>query len=152
MDTLKDKNLNVRRNAAEALGEIGDHRAVERLLAALEDEDTYVKIYAAEAIGRMGMPVVDTVKEKCLLIVAENYGVFIARGKPGIETVLVEALYKYGSREMAEDFGNCGNDQLASAAGEWSTERGYYWVETLSAKDKGISGPFDKRHLRWGGR
>jgi len=44
----------VRWKAAEALGRIGDKRAVEPLIHALKDEDWYVRWKAAEALGRIG--------------------------------------------------------------------------------------------------
>jgi len=44
----------VRQTAAEVLGEIGDARAVEPLLAALRDEDSDVREAAAEALGKIG--------------------------------------------------------------------------------------------------
>ena len=51
---LRDKNKIVRKNAAEALGEIGDKRASEPLVTALEDDDGTVRQYAAEALGKIG--------------------------------------------------------------------------------------------------
>ena len=46
----------VRKAAAEALGQIGDPRAVERLATALKDRDGDVGKAAAEALGRIGDP------------------------------------------------------------------------------------------------
>lgn len=43
----------VRREAAEALGKIGDARAVESLIAALERSDSEVQAKAAEALGKI---------------------------------------------------------------------------------------------------
>ena len=40
--------------AAEALGKLGDKRAVEPLIASLKDEDERVRREAAEALGRLG--------------------------------------------------------------------------------------------------
>jgi HEAT repeat protein len=51
---LRDKNIIVRKNATEALGEIGDKRASEPLINALEDDDGTVRQYAAEALGKIG--------------------------------------------------------------------------------------------------
>ena len=51
---LKDKNNYVHREAAEALGKIGDSRAVEPLIAALKDWDQDVRYTAAEALGKIG--------------------------------------------------------------------------------------------------
>jgi len=48
------KHSGVRRGAAEALGRIGDSRAVEPLIAALKDEDFLVRGAAAQALGEIG--------------------------------------------------------------------------------------------------
>jgi hypothetical protein len=52
---LSHKNGNVRRLAASALGKIGDARAVEPLIALLEQEEKpQVRQYAIKALGRIG--------------------------------------------------------------------------------------------------
>jgi len=51
---LNDKNADIRKNAAEALGEIKDTRAINPLIASLGDEDTNVRKNAAEALGKIG--------------------------------------------------------------------------------------------------
>ena len=48
------KYVYVRKNAVEALGKIGDNRAVEPLIAALNDSDSDVREYAADALGEIG--------------------------------------------------------------------------------------------------
>jgi len=47
------ENAEVRKQAAKALGEIGDSQAVEPLIAALKDE---ARLYAAKALGEIGDP------------------------------------------------------------------------------------------------
>jgi HEAT repeat protein len=49
-----DENFSVRWRAANALGKIGDPRAVEPLIQALKDEKLDVRGYAAIALGRIG--------------------------------------------------------------------------------------------------
>jgi len=44
----------VRHNAAEALGKIGDNRAVESLIEALGDSESFVRSAATEALGKIG--------------------------------------------------------------------------------------------------
>ena len=44
----------VRRQSAEALGEIGDERAVEPLIRLLSDEDELIRRHAVKALGRIG--------------------------------------------------------------------------------------------------
>jgi HEAT repeat protein len=57
---LKDKDPKVQYDAAEALGEIGDNRAVEPLTTALKnDEFSGVRWKAAEALSKIGAPAVE---------------------------------------------------------------------------------------------
>nr|MBC8522037.1 HEAT repeat domain-containing protein [Methanomicrobia archaeon] len=56
---LKDKDWNVRMCAAEALGKIGDTRAIEPLIHALKDKKGNVRESAAEALGKIGEPAVE---------------------------------------------------------------------------------------------
>jgi HEAT repeat protein len=57
---LKHKDPTVQYDAAEALGEIGDSRVVEPLIAALKnDEISGVRWKAAEALSKIGAPAVD---------------------------------------------------------------------------------------------
>jgi HEAT repeat protein len=51
-----DKNTDVRRAAAEALGKIKDPRAVGPLLSAFKDEHPVVHREAADALGKIGEP------------------------------------------------------------------------------------------------
>ncbi len=73
MDTLKEKNdlkgllkaleyrdLDIRNKAAIALGEMGDERAVEPLVATLNDENIHVRNNAAKALEKIGKPSVKT--------------------------------------------------------------------------------------------
>jgi HEAT repeat protein len=46
----------VREVAAMALGEIGDHRAVDSLIVALEDADWEIRSTIAKALGKIGDP------------------------------------------------------------------------------------------------
>ena len=50
---MKDKRESVRLIAAEALGKLGDARAVEPLKGLLGDEDTSVRTAAAEALKQL---------------------------------------------------------------------------------------------------
>ena len=51
---LSDDDSDVRRHAAEALGKLGDKRAVDPLINALADDDSIVRRDAAEALGLLG--------------------------------------------------------------------------------------------------
>ena len=50
---VKDKNITVRKNAIEALGEIKDARAVDTLIVSLKDENPDIRKNAAEALGKI---------------------------------------------------------------------------------------------------
>jgi hypothetical protein len=56
INELHHPNLEVRWRAAEALGKIGDPRAVEGLTKALNDQIDIVSLHAAEALGKIGDP------------------------------------------------------------------------------------------------
>jgi len=51
---LKHKDENVRSGIAQALGKLGDKRAVKPLIGCLKDKDQYVRSDAAEALGELG--------------------------------------------------------------------------------------------------
>lgn len=51
---LKDSSREVRREAAKALGKIGDARAVEPLIDALNDSHDWIRRNAVEALGKIG--------------------------------------------------------------------------------------------------
>lgn len=66
---LKDKDKEVRYTAAEALGKIGDKRAVPALIEALKDKDENVRWKSAYALGDLGdkkavPPLIETLKNK----------------------------------------------------------------------------------------
>lgn len=68
---LKKRDLNIRREAAETLGEIGDPRAVEPLIKALGDA-WYIRWKVEDALVRIGSPAVEALirvfeKEKVLI-------------------------------------------------------------------------------------
>jgi len=51
---VSDPHDENRRNAASALGELGDDRTIEPLIMSLSQEDEYVRVNAAWALGRLG--------------------------------------------------------------------------------------------------
>ena len=54
IEALREKNSDVRKEAADVLGRIGDDRAVEPLIQTLRDEERAVRRSAAEALGKIG--------------------------------------------------------------------------------------------------
>ncbi|MFA5254266.1 MAG: HEAT repeat domain-containing protein [Methanoregula sp.] len=56
LEKLSDDNEGIRWNAAEALGRLGDLRAVDPLIDTLWDDDARVRVKAAWALGMLGDP------------------------------------------------------------------------------------------------
>jgi HEAT repeat protein len=131
---LGHEHTSVRESAAEGLGKIGDAHAVDALVAALGDDDPHVRRIVARTLQRIGSPGTDpliaALKEERLDVVAQAYLFFLMRGVPGTEATLIKALERYGTKEMALDLLNCGNDQLEDAARAWATRHGYEIVVT----------------------
>ena len=93
---LKNENPFVRRNAAEALGEIKDSSAVKPLINALNDNDLIVRRNAAKALGKIK----DSSAEESLTSALKDESPAVRRnaaialrdmGKP--EAVVVDILY-----------------------------------------------------------
>jgi len=53
---LNDSSADVRQQAAAALGELGDARAVDLLITALKDKEPDVRFSATVALGKLGDP------------------------------------------------------------------------------------------------
>jgi len=58
-NALKGKSSNVRRDAADTLGMIGDARAVQPLINILKDNNAEVQKRATDALGKIGKPAVE---------------------------------------------------------------------------------------------
>ncbi len=56
ISALKSESKGARRDAVEALGELGDKRAVEPLIGLFGDKDSEVRRAAAESLGELGDP------------------------------------------------------------------------------------------------
>lgn len=145
---LKNKNSRMREEAALILGAIKDPRAVEHLIEALGDKDLNVRYRSAWALGeiddfRANKTLTDGLKKKNFTIIVGAYSFFIRKGIEGSETILFEALKKYGDSSMAMDFMNCGNNYLASAAEKWAKSKGLEIIR--------LSG-VDSKSPKWGSR
>jgi HEAT repeat protein len=127
---LQKEDPLIREIACDILGKIGDVSAVEPLLEALNDEDFNVRFSAGEALNKLETTpeiesLIEAMQEKNLKIVAKYYVFYILRGESGTEPILISALDKYGDVTMAEDFLNCGNNQLETGAEKWAERNGY---------------------------
>ncbi|UCE73499.1 MAG: HEAT repeat domain-containing protein [Methanomassiliicoccales archaeon] len=97
IEVLKDvdEDNSVRKNAAKALGEIGDARAVEPLIQALKARSMYVNEEAVEALGnikdiRAVMPIIKAMGEKLMYVKFTNKATeaLVKIGKPATEPLI----------------------------------------------------------------
>lgn len=133
---LNDPYLWARRAAAEALGQIGAP-AVDSLIVALKNKSNNVCILAAYALGKIQDHRADVVllaagQDRNIEVIGGAYAFFISRGDPAFEGTLISALNQFGSREMAQDFLNCGNRRLAQAAHTWEANHDSLSMTTSS--------------------
>jgi HEAT repeat protein len=165
---LRHKDRNLRISAANALGAIGDRRAVRPLVAALPD--WWVGPHAAKALetlgwsatspeevihflvaGRDGAGLRTRLRETTDVLLNElRTGVparienaiyaFVGLGRDDVIGEVVVTLERQGSKQMAEAFLNSGDHRLTDAARRWAHARGYQ-VHTGTG-----SAP-----VRWGG-
>jgi HEAT repeat protein len=116
IERLLDPDYRVRRHAAQALSEIADSRATQPLIAALEDEDSWVRFSAAEGLGAIGAgdnSVVDTLIRLLGDEDSEVRGVaVVALGKLGNPRAL-PAL-----EQLADDTGATWDDRTIAEAAE----------------------------------
>lgn len=141
---LKDDYTYVREEAARSLGEIRDVRAVGPLINFLKEDSTYAREEAVKSLIKMGpdavAPLMKAGKENDLRMAADAYSFFICRGEPDSESLLIDALHKYGTEKMAEDFVNSGNDRLKAAAYEWADGHKYKIGGILGAGNSPVWG------------
>jgi len=90
-EALMDRNRKVRLDATEALGKIGNERAVEPLVKALGDNDVDVRWFATEALGKIG----DARAVEPLIKVLED-----AKGR--VRSSATEALGEIGDERAVE--------------------------------------------------
>ncbi len=119
--SLNDSDDNVRRKAAEALGNIGSDKAIESLEIALNDSDDDVRRKAAEALGKIG----SEKAIKSLVAVLNEPFVWIWVRRSAVEALgnigsdqAIESLEKalndpdkWIRRNAVEALGNIGSDQ-----------------------------------------
>jgi HEAT repeat protein len=99
---LKGEEFYSRREAAEALGETRDVRAVKPLTQALRDENRLVRVSAAEALGKIGDaqaidPLIQALRDDDPEVRDHTAEALIKIGPPAIDP-LIRALGERGKR------------------------------------------------------
>ncbi|MDE3084231.1 MAG: HEAT repeat domain-containing protein [Verrucomicrobiota bacterium] len=164
---LSDMNTDVKESAIEALGHLGDKRAIEPLSKALPDWNLNAALVSAlEQLGWKPTSDAEQVytwiakknseqlkKEwgKTRKVLLDDVGSndhqkienavysFMAIGDGKIIDDLVQILDDQGDKDIAETYLNCGNEKLAQAARDWASKNGY---QTIPIPGGG--------HMQWG--
>lgn len=121
---IDTRNAAVRRAAITALGELGARKATGALVEALNSKRTFddaeaalARIHDADATSLLRyLRAARTVRA---------YAPIITIGQSGTERALVTALDRFGYKDMALDYLNCGNATLDRAARRWAERHGY---------------------------
>ncbi|MCL6558625.1 MAG: HEAT repeat domain-containing protein [Firmicutes bacterium] len=147
LTALKDKNSDVRVQAAAALYGWKDERALAALLVTIKDKDDDVRNAAAsslvifaradtsasEVTGQQKESASSALEEafqaKDYPAIAGAVNYFIEKGEDGTESRLISALKACGTKGMAEVYLNCGNAELMAAAEQWA-EKHNYMIQT----------------------
>ena len=117
---LASEAKSVRQSGARALGQLGDKRAVEPLIATLRDRDPSVRLRAAEALGQLG----DKRAVEALIVAT------IRNRDPSVRRRAADALGKLKAEQSVEPLINALQDddpvvrlQAAEALGRLKDER-----------------------------
>lgn len=136
---LGDENEKIRKSVVIALADIDHPRVVEPLVGALGDNERDIRETAAYRLNvvdeRNLEPLLEGLRKRDPLIVSKAYLFFLVRGEPGSEEILVEAIRRYGTKEMAVDYLNSGHEPLEEAAKAWAQNNGYIITGLPSFED-----------------
>ena len=104
--------------------------AVDPLIRTLNNTDPEVRVRAANALvhipdSRNIEPFLGALQSSNVEVIAGAYSFYIERGEEEAIDLLIDAIKKYGTREMALTYLNCGQNQLIEAATNWANENGY---------------------------
>jgi HEAT repeat protein len=152
ISALEASHWKTRWQAAQALGELGDARAVQPLIEALDDSNQWVRIVAAEALGQIGHPEAT----RALIFCLDDSSIWVRRasvvalgqiGDSSAISPLMERLLRPPNAEWPEEL----HDVIAKALGEIgepaikvlidTLEDPDVWVISAAAKALGQIGP-----------
>jgi hypothetical protein len=130
---LRDPSPQARKDAAVALGELREPRAVEPLVVLLRDEE--LQWHAAQALAEIGGPKVEAVLMDALR--REDYDVmagahlfYVRRGGPEAEKAMLKLLEKSNDLAVAQGLIEEGSPRLVAAARKWAASRGFKLVKS----------------------
>jgi HEAT repeat protein len=134
MAALKDPDAEIRELSVSNLADLDDPRVIGALVGMLRDKAENVWKAAVDTLLYCGdegeQKLIASLGAENIGLLYNNHDYFIRLGISGSEAVLIKALNKYNSKNMAIDFLNCGNSELDKAARAWASRRGYRVVQT----------------------
>ncbi|MBI5641281.1 MAG: HEAT repeat domain-containing protein [Nitrospirae bacterium] len=143
IDLLSDKSADVRRVAAEALWQMRNEPQVKNVMEVMKNLIQIYRTYKGipRRAAKMSQEKYRDMEyfNDNIKLIYKTYSLFILGAQLDSEPILVAAFDRYGDRQMASDFLNCGNQQLMQEAFNWARDN-YYELSTASVS----SGP------RWG--
>jgi HEAT repeat protein len=135
IEALSDSRYSVRRNAAVALGRLGDSRAVEALVSALQDPSQDVRRRAAEALGQLG----DTKALDPLISALNDDDEFVRQATCGALGKLGGARAVGALAAATKDYYRNVRREAVTALGEAGGDRALVALITaLKDRDKGV--------------
>ena len=137
IEDLKTENIRVRNAAAKALGNIGDPRAIDSLIATLSDKAAFVRYAAAEALGKIG----DQRAVDPLIEAAKDEDDFVRKSA-------VTALGEIGDRRAFDVLAGCladGMMPVVEAAEDALKKRG--WLDLAHAAARNAAAGDNYRKL-----
>jgi HEAT repeat protein len=85
---MKNTNKHVRRYVTEALGQIGDKRCIESLIAAFRDQDENVRTFASYALENMKWEPEENESKAYYLLARNKWDKLVKMGKPAVEPLI----------------------------------------------------------------
>jgi len=131
-EALKDKDSDVRRAAAEALGKIGSPEAVAALIPALQDKRSDVRGSTAEALAQVGSPeavaaLIPALRDEDSDVRGSTAEALAQVGSPEAVAALIPALRDKDSvvrRAAAEALGEIGSPEAVAALNSALQDKG----------------------------
>jgi HEAT repeat protein len=133
MPLLGDPRRPIQESVQDTLSKMGK-AAVLPLLEARQNP--FLISQATCTLFRIGQPAADMLRAagetslamlvgEELKLIAQQYAEIIELGIDCSEPVLIDALFKFGGKLMAEHFLNCGNQELSEGARNWAQKHGF---------------------------
>jgi hypothetical protein len=125
LSALRAESRVTREAVAGALGRIVDVRAVDPLLAALEDPVAAMRLLAARALAgrytdaRVDAALLAALQRRDLAVVAGGCAVTVAVGEGSFAATIIDALERFDDRRLAEEMRKSTNELLRRQGETW---------------------------------